>query len=203
MRLILASQSPRRRLLLRQHGVDHDAIHPGVDDALLEPGELATAAQWAAALAYLKARAAAEALGDGEQQIVIGADTVVVKGDELIGQPRDAADAQRIIHLLQDGWHTVVTGVALVFTGQAGKDAVGRPRRDLFVDRATVHIGHIGDRRIAEYIASGLWQGKAGAYNLSERLEAGWPVDFDGDAGTIMGLPVGKLVARLATLDHT
>lgn len=209
MRLILASQSPRRRLLLQQHGLAHDAIHPGIDDALLEPGQGTTAAQWAAALAYLKARAGAMWMRHGSAaSLVIGADTVVVKGRELIGQPRDVADAERIIRTLQDGLHEVVTGVALVWAGESEADSrhvddAGRPRRIIFADRAAVRVGHVGDDRIADYLASGLWRGKAGAYNLSERLEAGWPIDYDGDAGTIMGLPVTRLVDVLAKLGHT
>jgi septum formation protein len=206
MRLVLASQSPRRRMLLEERGVAHQAIHPGVDDALLEPGAAATPRQWAVALAYLKARVGALRAGfaSGEMWLVIGADTIVVKGGEMIGQARDAADAERIIRLLQDGWHEVVTGVALVWPGGgAGQDEVGRPQRELFADRAVVRVGHIGDRRIADYIASGLWRGKAGAYNLSERLEAGWPVEYEGDAATIMGLPVGMVVDRLQKLGQS
>jgi septum formation protein len=204
VRLVLASQSPRRRLLMKERGLLHDAVHPGVDDALLEPGRRATPAQWAVALAYLKARAGCVKGGDEGPRLVIGADTVVVKGEELIGQPRDAEDAERIIRVLQDGEHEVVTGVAIVRCGddrEGGPE--GWPSRMLFADRARVRVGHIGDERIADYVSSGQWRGKAGAYNLSERLKAGWPIDYDGDAGTIMGLPVGKLVDRLARMGHT
>lgn len=203
MQLILASQSPRRRLLLSERGIAHDVIHPGVDDALLEPGRATTGQSWAAALAYLKARAAITHHTLAADAILIAADTVVIKGDQLIGQPRDAADADRIIRKLQDGSHQVVTGVALVWVGPAWQDDCGRPRRLIFTDLATVRIGHIGDQRIADYITSGMWRGKAGAYNLSERLQAGWPIDYDGHAGTIMGLPVDKLLAALGKVGHT
>lgn len=200
VRLVLASQSPRRRLLLQQAGLEHEAVHPGIDDALLEPGEGVSAARWAAALAFMKARAGWEASRHSAGVVVIGADTVVVKDGRFIGQPRDAAEARRIIETLQDGRHEVVTGVALVWCGQSGEGEQCMPERRLFADRAIVRVGHIGDERIGAYIASGQWRGKAGAYNLSERLEAGWPIDYEGDAGTIMGLPVMKLVAELARL---
>jgi septum formation protein len=203
MRLVLASQSPRRRLLLEQQGIAHEAMHPGVDDALLEPGERTTPAQWAASLAYLKAVAGLDLLvrgGSSGPALVIGADTVVVKGEIMIGQPVDAVDAERIIRLLQDGEHEVVTGVALAGAGQDGE---GRGTREIFVERASVRVGRLSEAAIGEYIAGGTWKGKAGAYNLIERIEAGWPIDYDGDAGTIMGLPVAKLVARLRSRGHT
>jgi septum formation protein len=210
MRLVLASQSPRRRLLLEQRGIAHEAIHPGLDDALLEPGsESPTPVQWAAALAYLKAVAgAARVRHRVESAIVLGADTVVVKDGMMVGQPVDAADAERIIRLLEDGEHEVVTGVALVWPAGGGADEGGGGRagameRLIFADRAKVRVGEIGDERVADYIASGTWRGKAGAYNLSERLSAGWPIVYDGDPGTIMGLPVGKVVAALRSLGHT
>jgi septum formation protein len=155
------------------------------------------------ALAYLKAAAAHKStdtrrLAPGEL-VVLGADTVVVKrsGDEteFIGQPRDAADAERILRRLANGEHEVVTGVALVDA------ATGR--RDLFCDRATVRVGAISEDTLAAYLASGEWAGKAGAYNLAERIEAGWPIEFDGDPATIMGLPMRMLPDRLRRFAET
>lgn len=188
--LYLASTSPRRRQILSELDIAHTAIHPGVDDAALSPGRACPAAWWPAALAYLKARAGREQLRAGgvNDALVIGADTIVLKGGEIIGQPRDAADARRIIERLRNGSHEVITGVALLHAG----------RRDLFLDAARVTVGDIPDATIDEYIASGGWRGKAGAYNLSERLAAGWAITFDGDACTVMGLPAKLLPARLA-----
>jgi septum formation protein len=187
-RLILASQSPRRRSLLEEHGFDHVARHPGVDDAELSPGEV-SAEQWVAALAYLKARAGLASLADRPPHwTVVGADTVCVKDGELLGQPRDAAEAERMLRRLENGEHRVVTGVAIL----SGEGPVTR-RRELLVDRARVRIGEIGVARIRAYVASGQWRGKAGAYNLSERLADGWPITLEGDPGTVMGLPMRRL----------
>ncbi|MFN7022480.1 MAG: Maf family protein [Phycisphaerales bacterium] len=201
MRLLLASRSPRRRELLEQAGIDHEVIDSGVDDSQLRPGVVA-ADQWVAALAYLKAAAAAsrraENVPSGDTrpvEIVLGADTVVVDRDEIIGQPRDADDARRIIRRLSNGSHSVLTGVALV-------DPAGG-RRDIFTDRAEVVVGPIGDQCIDDYVRSGQWRGKAGAYNLAERLAAGWPIRFEGDAGTIMGLPMHRLVRRIEAFNRS
>lgn len=189
-RLLLASQSPRRRQLLREAGVPHDAEHPGLDDALLLPGAV-SARQWVASLALLKAHAAAsrEVRRAEGPRTILAADTVVVKGDELIGQPADEQDAGRIIALLENGTHEVLTGVALL------DPATGE--RDVFVDAARVSVGPIGAGRIGPYLKSGGWRGKAGAYNLAERLAEGWPIECDGDPGTVMGLPMRRLLPLL------
>ena len=191
-RVLLASQSPRRRKLLDDHGIEHGAISSGVDDGVLMRGGV-TPSEWVAALAYFKAAAARERVMPAEYQpgevVILGADTVVRKADRVIGQPSDEADAERIIRTLQNGEHDVLTGVAFV-DAASGK-------RDMWVDRARVRVGEIGDDRIAAYLASGAWRGKAGAYNLSERIADGWPIEYDGDPGTIMGLPMRRLRDRL------
>lgn len=190
-RLFLASRSPRRRQLLAEHGLEHEAAHPGLDDGELEPGRVSPAA-WVASLAYLKAAAGAEALGArvvARGGLVLGADTTVVKDGQIIGQPKGVADAERILRLLSDGEHEVLTGVALL-------DPATRCR-DVFVDRARVRVGRLSEAQLAAYLASGQWRGKAGAYNLRERLEAGWPIEHEGDPTSIMGLPMRALRARL------
>lgn len=184
----LASRSPRRSLMLREAGIDHDAAHPGIDDGGLTPGRVSPE-QWVAALAYLKARSALAA-GTTHAPIVLGADTMVVSERGIMGQPVDGADATRMLRALRDAEHDVVTGVALV-------DAV-TGRRTLFSDRTRVRVGMISDAQIADYVASGLWRGKAGAYNLVERIEAGWPITVEGDPGTVMGLPIRVLAMRIA-----
>jgi septum formation protein len=181
---------------LTEAGIEHEASHPGLDDGELTPGRVSPE-RWAMALAYLKAASAARAVrGDGRgPRVVLGADTVVVKTDasgreRLIGQPRDLEEAFEIIRLLRDGEHRVVTGVALLDAGTG--------RRELFADSALVRVGSLPDERIAEYLASGAWRGKAGGYNLAERISDGWPISFEGDPSTVMGLPIRALVDRLA-----
>jgi septum formation protein len=190
-RVHLASRSPRRRELLDGAGIEHVASHPGVDDGQLAPGNVSPES-WVMALAYLKASTAARTAKDQSLggRVVLGADTIVVHHGAMMGQPTDAADVRRMIVAMRDDVHDVVTGVALLdpVTG----------RRELFVDRAVVRVGHVSDSEIDAYVASAQWRGKAGAYNLSERIAAGWPIEYDGDPGTIMGLPMRKLTGRLA-----
>ncbi|MBY0262384.1 MAG: Maf family protein [Phycisphaerales bacterium] len=197
-RVYLASRSPRRRQILAEAGIEHDAAHPGLDDGELLPGRV-PAARWAMALAFLKASSAARARAEGgggehPSAVVLGADTVVVKrvdsGLRIIGQPQDLEHACEILRLLRSGEHEVITGVALL-------DAT-TGRRSLFSDTATVRVGDLSDEAIAEYLAGGQWRGKAGGYNLSERLAAGWPISYEGDPTTVMGLPIRMLVPKLA-----
>ncbi|MCL4222320.1 MAG: Maf family protein [Phycisphaerales bacterium] len=177
---------------MTSHGVRHQVIDAGIDDGELAPGNR-DPRSWVMALAYLKAQAAARAARDSTHlygSIVLGADTVCVKDGQIIGQPVDEADARRILSLFRDTDHDVLTGVALLNTRTG--------QRDLFVDVARVEVGHVSDEQIEDYLASGQWRGKAGAYNLSERLEAGWPITFQGDPTSIMGLPMEALTARLS-----
>lgn len=196
-RLVLASRSPRRRLLLEQMGVAFEAAAGGLDDGPLRPGAACSARQWVAALAYLKAAAAAWSLGEGAAgATVLGADTVCSVGGRLLGQPRDEVEAGAMVRAVEDREHEVLTGVALVSAGES--PGGWSENRVILADVAVVRVGRIGEAAIREYIASGDWRGKAGGYNLAERVEAGWPIEVTGDPGTVMGLPVRRLAPLLA-----
>lgn len=185
--LILASSSPRRRQLLTEHGIDHDAAPPSIDDGELEPGDT-NPLGWVVALAHLKARSVADTLST--PSIVLGSDTVVIKEGEIIGQPKDRDDAQRTINRLDNGSHTVTTGVALI---NASTGAVRH-----LVDSATVTVGALDPDAVDRYLESGQWKGKAGAYNLMDRINDGWPIEYEGDPTTVMGLPMRRLAPMLS-----
>lgn len=191
LRLFLASRSPRRRELLREAGYAFGFEHPGIEDSELVPDGVG-AREWVASLAYLKARAGADRFDvarAGLGEIVLGADTACVMDGKLIGTPRDADEAAGMIRAFEGREHEVVSGIALVCPKTG--------RRMLGTESARVWVGTIGAQRIADYVASRGWEGKAGAYNLSERLAAGWPIRYEGDPSTIMGLPLARLEAML------
>lgn len=194
--LILASTSPRRTQLLTEAGIPHLAVDPQVDDALLSPSLGLPGQTWASSLAYLKAAAAAKRLASLPEAkalpphpIVLGADTVVIKERDLIGKPTSAADAAAMIARLAGGTHQVTTGVTLLCP------ATGRRR--VFHDTASVSLGPLPPETIEQYVRSGQWKGKAGGYNLFERAEAGWPIRWEGDPTTVVGLPMQALRQRL------
>lgn len=219
--LYLASQSPRRRELLLEAGFAFEAFSPGLDDAELVPtraegGKAVEPAVWTAGLAFLKAVAGAEKLrregrlhaGD----VVLGADTICVGRDSkgramILSAPANEAEARAMLGQWQECEHEVLTGVALVRVGWIGS-AKGEGRaweragesRTIFVDRALVRWGRVDAGEIEAYLKGGSWRGKAGAYNLRERLGAGWPITFAGDPATIMGLPMKRLVPMLRAM---
>ena len=189
----LASRSPRRRELLESHGLRHAVVDSEIDDSDLAPGGSCPRA-WVMSLAYLKAAAGLrQAQGTLDRGwVVLGADTICVQDGRIIGQPADAGEAEAIVRGFCGRVHEVLTGVALI-------DSLSF-RRVIFLEIASVEVGLIGDDEVKSYIRSGFWRGKAGAYNLSERLGAGWPITYCGDADGIMGLPMGSLKARLGEL---
>lgn len=214
MILVLASTSPRRRQILIEAGFPHDSFSPGIDDAPLHAPEGAPPKLWAATLALLKAKAAEKRLATGapvlpssarpgaaptpgqpssvNNRLLLAADTIVVKEGMILGQPMTDDDARATLKRLSAGSHSVITAVALLSEG----------RRLLFADEARVFVGTLGDDLIDPYVASGSWRGKAGAYNLMERLADNWPITFTGDPATIMGLPIRRLTPILTRLLH-
>lgn len=198
-RLLLASRSPRRRALLSEAGFAHEACHPGFEDGPLRPGKV-TPGQWVASLAKLKAWAGARtpearALLASSDVVVLGADTACVMDGVLIGTPGTAEEAAKMVRAFANREHEVVTGVALLRVERSG---VEEGSRVLFADRALVRMGHLSESELEKYIASGAWQGKAGGYNIAERMQAGWDISFVGDQTSIMGLPMRRLAGALA-----
>lgn len=187
----LASASPRRRMLLLEAGFGVIVEPSDLDDGRLKRGDVSPGA-WVMALAWFKARRVAERILPStafvqaeSNRFVLAADTICVHEGRLLGQPGDAIEARGMMELMRDSTHTTLTGVCL-FDPDPG-------RRFITFDEATVKMGAISDAAIEEYIGSGHWRGKAGAYNLSERIEAGWPIQCLGDPTTVMGLPMRKL----------
>jgi septum formation protein len=189
-RIILASRSPRRRALLEEAGWEVAVRVGPVDDGVLSP-ERTGPAEWTTALAWLKARSARDCAhgegGDMADWPIVAGDTVCEQESQLIGQPRDADAARAMIQSFQAASHQVWTGLCLLVPGQ--------PRR-IGADSARVWLGALSDAELDAYIDGGQWQGKAGGYNLSERVDAGWPIRYEGHASTIMGLPL-PLLERL------
>lgn len=190
MHLTLASVSPRRRQLLEAAGVSLDVRPSGIDDGRLTSGRCSPA-EWVTALAYLKAAATARQPNLHGSTLVVGADTVCVHEEQVLGQPKDSWDAERMVRAMAGATHEVLTGVAIVCPRTR--------RRVAFPDRSVVTVGVLTELQIAEYLATGLWRGKAGAYNIAERLEAGWPITFQGTIDSIMGLPVQRTLAAAST----
>jgi septum formation protein len=180
-KLVLASSSPRRTEILERAGWPHEIMVAGIDETVLPNENPATYVQ---RLARSKAEAVAHRL---EQGLVLGADTTVVVDGEILGQPRDEADARRMLNLLNAKWHEVLTGVALVRVGGEARVAFQTTR---------VRFAEMSGAEIDWYIATGEPFGKAGAYGIQGKA-ALFIEEIEGDYFNIMGLPI-RLVYELS-----
>ena len=186
MKFILASQSPRRRELLSRCGIEFDVLVSGAEETIRKdsPSEIVED------LAYQKASAVFEDYSEGEDVCIIGADTIVVYKDEILGKPKDEAEARDMISLIADRTHTVYTGVCLI-TRIAGKVVVSS-----FNEATNVDLYPISRYEIDEYIASGDPMDKAGAYGIqgdfSKHVKG-----ITGDYNNVVGLPVSRLYQEL------
>jgi septum formation protein len=180
--LVLASASPRRAEILRAVGWPFEASPAGVDETrrACEVPE-----DFVRRLAREKAEAVARTRLFG---LVLGADTTVVVGEEVLEKPRDEMDARRMLRLLSGRWHEVLTGVALV-KAESGSALVG-------VERTRVRFAEMSEREIAWHVETGDVLDKAGAYAVQGRA-ALFIERIEGDYWNVVGLPV-RLVYKLA-----
>lgn len=176
--IILASNSPRRRELLTQIGLDFTCDPADVDERIL-PGEDAEA--YAVRVALDKARVAAGRAGDG---IVIAADTIVVLGDAILGKPADAQDAERMLGMLSGRMHRVISGLALV-DAKTGKARTGAAS-------TSVWFRDLTPARIRAYVLTGEPLDKAGAYGIQEK-GALLVTKIEGCYFNVVGLPLSLL----------
>lgn len=184
VKLILASNSPRRAQLLAERGYRFEIIHPPV----VEPEQCSRdtpPAHWAEALSYFKARSVAKDLDSG---FVLAADTVVALKDHIYGKPRDRDDAQRILRALAGTKHEVITGVSLldVRTGQ----------RLIRHQTTWVTMRPMAAETLDQYLDTGLWEGKAGAYGIQDRSDANVE-RLDGSYSNVVGLPMELVLEML------
>jgi len=133
-------------------------------------------------LAMAKARAVAERLAVG---LILGADTVVVVDGEILGQPRDVADAKRMLLLLSGKWHDVLTAIALFRVGQNSRWVSEH-------EITRVRFSELSAEEISWYVSSGEPMGKAGAYAI-QGTAAIFIEEIQGDYFNIVGLPVRLL----------
>lgn len=185
-RVILASSSPRRRDLLDLIGIEHEVLPADVDESVL-PGERPV--EHATRLARAKALAIA---ARDPAALVIAADTIVVLDGVILGKPRDAVEAERVLRSLSGRTHTVVTAVACALSGRF---AAG-------VEEVDVTFRQLDPREIAEYVATGEPLDKAGSYGI-QGFGATIVRRIDGDYFAVMGLSLVRLVALIQELGVT
>jgi len=173
--LVLASASPRRQELLRNAGIPFEVQPADIPENPL-PGE--GAKDCAERLAREKALTVARQRRH-DNDVVLGADTVVVVDGELLGKPSDAADAGRMLRLLSGRKHQVITGICLVVRGEPKVSS----------ETTVVTMNELTDEDIIDYVGSGEPMDKAGAYAI-QGIASRWIPRIEGDYANVVGLPV-------------
>ena len=196
-KIILASQSPRRKELLAQAGFEFQIITSDVDEVITHTKPRDIAESLSSQKAEDVYHKLIEKYGEAEARnyLVIGADTIVAIEDKILGKPKDRVDAYEMMKLLSGKTHQVYTGVTVV-TGSRLKD--GTPQNYTFHECTDVTLYEITDEEINEYLDAGdEWADKAGAYGVQATVGAKFVKELKGDYNNVVGLPVARLYQEL------
>ena len=195
--IILASQSPRRKELLEQIGLEFE-ICPAKGEEIITksvPEEVVME------LSKQKAEEVAAMVSSYTQEhkdittpsdiLVIGADTVVAYDGKILGKPVDEADAKRMLSMLSGNTHSVFTGVTLVLI-----DKSGRAGELVFFEKTDVKMHAMSEQEKERYIATGEPMDKAGSYGIQGKC-AIYIEKIDGDYNNVVGLPITRIYQEL------
>ena len=181
-RLILASNSPRRIVLLKSLGYHFDIVPPGIVEGIHDnvlPTELVQK------LAFLKASDVARRVCDA---VIVSADTIIVHEKSILGKPKDVSDARRILSILSNSEHDVISGVCVM--------ASPSRKKMLRIERTHIKMKYIKDEEIDRYILTGEPMDKAGAYAIQGEGRK-FIEKIDGSYSNAVGLPLELLQEML------
>lgn len=186
MKIILASASPRRKELLGKTGMEFEILPAKGEELITKklPWEVVEE------LSLQKAREIADQ--QTEECIVIGADTIVAKGEKIMGKPKDQAHAFEMLTEIAGDTHQVYTGVTMIRTGKEEKTVT-------FAEKTEVSLYPMSEKEKNAYIATGDPMDKAGAYGIQGDF-AIYVKEISGDYYNVVGLPIGKVYQELKRL---
>lgn len=188
--LILASKSPRRRELLQAAGYQFTVL-PASDSAECGVCSGESPAELVARLARQKAEDVIATLRSGphafpQDAIVVGCDTVAECQGQVLGKPADETHARRMLETLRGREHWVLSGLCLW--------RLDRARPEVRVDVTRLRMDPLDDAAIEDYLMTGQWEGKAGAFGYQDRM--GWVHVIEGSESNVVGLPM-ELLAKM------
>ena len=185
-RIILASASPRRKELMTMAGLNFDVIVSDCDENISYDGPEDMVKQ----LSLRKAQNVAEKIQKTQKEphLVIGSDTIVYFENHILGKPKDADDAFRMLTSMAGKCHAVYTGVTILDTGT--------DRCETFCETTQVEFYDVSAQEIKDYIATGDPLDKAGSYGVQGR-GAFLVKRIEGDYFTVVGLPIAHLIREL------
>jgi septum formation protein len=190
---ILGSASPQRQRLLRDAGYDFDVVPPNetVECGICSAGGPAALVVELAASKALDVAAQLEARGEprAARRLILTCDTVAECHGEVLGKPRDEAHARSMLQRIRGSVHRVYSGVC-VWPPETG----GAAEADVRLATSELRMDAITDAQLEDYLASGLWRGKAGAFGFQDR--PGWLHLATGSESNVIGLPM-ELVAEM------
>lgn len=189
MRLILASASPRRAELLAAAGFAFEVCAVDIDERA-RPDEAPEA--YVERLAHEKSAAALVRAAADIGAVVLAADTAVVVDGQILGKPRDGADAVRMLRLLSGRSHTVLTGVSV----RSVNRVLGA------VEETVVQLAGLSEAQMAWYVASGEGTDKAGSYAI-QGLASRFVLRIEGSYSNVVGLPVARVDRLIERLEHS
>lgn len=191
-KLVLASASPRRIELLKQIGLKFEIMPANIDEY---SGDFQDAGKYAMEMSSRKALAVAEKIkaSKGEEAIVLGADTVVTIDGLILGKPQDSSDAARMLKILENRWHQVITGVTLVNT--ANMQTITEK------EVTSVKMPAFAEGFIDRYISTEEPYDKAGSYAV-QGFGSLMVERIDGCYFNVMGLPLFRLSNMLRSLGY-
>nr|VFK17026.1 MAG: septum formation protein [Candidatus Kentron sp. LPFa] len=186
--LILASQSPRRRQLLADAGYDFIVTPPSESAESGLRGDESPEEM----VSELARRKAFDVVGRVGRGIVVGCDTVAECGGRILGKPSDREHARRMLHWLKGNEHRVLSGLCLWRAGTS--------RYAVAVSVTRLVMEPLTDSRIEDYLASGQWRGKAGAFGYQDGHD--WLRVLEGSESNVVGLPLELLREMLGMFDR-
>ena len=189
-KLILASCSPRRRELIKLLDMDFECISVDADESTNEiiPSKAVQE------ISAKKARAALSARKISLNEVIIGADTIVVFDDKLLGKPVDDDDAERMLLMLSGKTHFVYTGVTLIYLNEANEIS-----EISFAEKTEVNFAEISLEEIKKYISTGNHRDKAGSYAIQDEFGVHITA-IKGDYNNVVGFPVARIYSELKKL---
>ncbi|GAA0240982.1 Maf family protein [Metaclostridioides mangenotii] len=178
MNIVLASASPRRKEILENYNVKFNIIKSEIDEVILGHESPVQA------VVRLALEKGMDVASKNQGDLVIAADTIVVLDDTILGKPKDESDAYKTLNSLSGREHQVVTGISLINLAENKKVV------DYVVSK--VKFKHLSDKVISDYLKTGEFQDKAGAYGV-QGYGALLVDEIKGDYFNIVGLPISKL----------
>lgn len=183
-RLILASGSPRRADLLRGRGYDFDIVVPPFEEPTSLPG-VDSPIELARQLSVLKVHAARPLVSHG---VILAGDTVAALENRVFGKPADRADARRILTSIAGTTHVVITAITLLDV------ETGRCVTEHVVTAVTMRA--LTDAELEDYLNTGAWEGKAGAYGIQDEGDR-FVTRVEGSFSNVVGLPIERVEEML------